>query len=939
MPKYTARSKTTGPTPVEAVKHADKRTNIPTAELSDFVAEYEASPGKMLYPRDPSLDPQLVWKGKDEQDREPLEVPVVPIYIQEKIQPRAIIENVRAEARRGSGSQPDSGGEPGFQAALFDDFNGIGFEELIEFYQHEQNWANRMILGDSLYVMTSLAEKEGLKGKVQMIYMDPPYGIKFGSNWQVSTRKRDVKDGKAEDASREPEVVKAFRDTWELGIHSYLSYLRDRFVVARELLTDTGSAFVQIGDENVHLVRGVMDEVFGSDNFVSQVTFRKTSGKAGALLDSVYDVLLWYAKNIGQVKVRPVYSFRADETLLEQYTWQELDDGTPKRIPADLLRSGTRISQRFKADGLFSESGGATTRFPVELDGNTFYLPGKWYWKTNVDGMTKLRAAGRLIGVGKTLCYKRFADDFPVVRINNLWEDTMRSGYSEERLYVVQTGVRVPQRCLLMTTDPGDLVLDPTCGSGTTAYIAEQWGRRWITVDTSRVALALARTRLMSARYPYYLLADSPEGVAKEAEITGLRPPEYRTEGDIKKGFVYRRVPHVTLKSIANNPDIKEGMTREEIDAAIARHADTETLYDKPYEDNRRIRVSGPFTVESLSPHRVLAADELRPESEREGDRSDTAGQFTLMIIDNLRKAGVQNRVKDERLVFDRLEPFAGTWINAEGEYTDKAGQAVRVAVSIGPEHGTVGQEQVKEAAKEALKGAGFDMVVVCGFAFDAHAGETAKEFSPDDPRGSGSQPDRGGAGDGQGFVADDTRQYGKLPVLLAKMNPDLAMGDELLKKTGAGNLFMVFGEPDVVIEWVNGAAGSGDPDAPSFPGKDSGRDDNKRIVVEVRGVDVYDPTTGQIRSDSTDDIACWFIDTNYNEESFFVRHAYFTGAEEPYQRLKRALRAEVDEAAWSTLYSTRSYPFDPPETGKIAVKVINHYGDEVLKVYEVAPE
>jgi adenine-specific DNA-methyltransferase len=455
---------------------------------------------------------------------------------------------------------------------------------------------------------------------------------------------------------------------------------------------------------------------------------------------------------------------------------------------------------------------------------------------------------------------------------------------------------------MLMTTDPGDLVLDPTCGSGTTAYVAEQWGRRWITIDTSRVALALARTRLMGARYPYYLLADSPEGVKKGAEITGLTPPDYKTEGDIKKGFVYKRVPHVTLKSIANNPDIKEGMTREAIDTAIARHADTETLYDQPYEDPKRIRVTGPFTVESLSPHRVLAGDEERPVTEREAQRAATVGQFETMILENLKKAGVQNTVKGERLVFDRLEPYAGEWLHAEGEYTEKGGLTRRVAVSIGPEHGTVGPEQVKEAAKEALKGTGFDVVVVCGFAFDAHAGETAREFSPDEPEKR------------EGFVAEETRQYGKLPVLLARMNPDLAMGDELLKKTGAGNLFMVFGEPDVDIH----------------------KQDDGKVVMEIRGVDVYDPTTGQIRSSSTDDIACWFIDTDYNEESFFVRHAYFTGAEEPYEKLKRALRADVDEAAWSSLYSTVSRPFDPPSTGKIAIKVINHYGDEVLKVYEV---
>jgi adenine-specific DNA-methyltransferase len=470
-----------------------------------------------------------------------------------------------------------------------------------------------------------------------------------------------------------------------------------------------------------------------------------------------------------------------------------------------------------------------------------------------------------------------------------LFEDT--SGKSAESIYVVQTQPDVIERCLLMTTDPGDLVLDPTCGSGTTAYVAEQWGRRWITIDTSRVALALARTRLMAAKYPYYLLADSPEGIKKEAELTGKFPPPHKTEGDIRKGFIYRRVPHVTLKSIANNPDIKEGMTREQIDAAIARHADTETLYDQPYEDNKTVRVSGPFTVESLSPHRTISVEEKKqlakpdPETGR-GIKMLAAGGFVNSIIDNLRAAGVQNTVKDERLKFDHLDIYPGQWISAEGRYAEKSGETRRVAVCIGPEHGTVGPELVKEAAKEAVQGVGFDLLLVCGFAFDPHVSEEAK-------------------------------RYGKLTVLPVRMNPDLSMGKELLKKTGAGNLFMVFGEPDVEIK----------------KGKDG------KITVEVKGLDVYDPTTGAIRSSSTDDIACWFIDTNYNQESFFVRHAYFTGSDEPYEKLKRALRAEIDESAWSALYSTTSRPFDPPESGKIAVKVINHYGDEVLKVYEVKPK
>jgi len=387
----------------------------------------------------------------------------------------------------------------------------------------------------------------------------------------------------------------------------------------------------------------------------------------------------------------------------------------------------------------------------------------------------------------------------------------------------------------------------------------------------------------MTARYPYYLLADSAEGVRKRAELGGAIPSDAPVDGDIRKGFVYKTVPHVTLKSIANNPDIKEGMSRAEIDAAIARRADREVLYDQPYEDPRRLRVAGPFTVESLSPHRTIdTGDERRPVSEVVTEPEADGGRYETTILDNLRKAGVQNTIKDERLVFDRLEPYAGRYIQAEGEFTDKNDKVNRVAVSLGPEHGTVGKQQVQEAAKEAVLGVGFDVLIVCGFAFDAH-------------------------------VSEDAKRYGKLTVLPVHMNPDLAMGDELLKKTGAGNLFMVFGEPDLVIKEEDGS-----------------------LVAEIHGLDVYDPTTGQVRSNSTDDIACWFIDTNYNGESFFVRHAYFTGADKPYDKLKRALKADIDEDAWSSLYSTRSRAFDKPTTGRIAVKVINHYGDEVLKVYEV---
>ncbi|MGB8414438.1 MAG: site-specific DNA-methyltransferase [Candidatus Binatus sp.] len=873
MPKKNA-----APKKIESIRHKDKRKNIPTEELRDFVADEELAPKTMLYPRDPSLDPQLVWKGKDEQDREDLAVPVVPIYIQEKIHPQAIIDAL-PRIEQADDNQPN----------LFADFNGgpADFAQKIDFYHHEQNWANRMVLGDSLLVMTSLAEKEGLKGKVQSIYLDPPYGIKFGSNWQVSTRKRDVKDGKAEDATRQPEQVRAFRDTWKLGIHSYLAYLRDRLVVARDLLTETGSALVQIGDDNVHLVRTLMDEVFGSENFCSLINFRTTSSLGGELLGKSCDYIIWYAKQRDQVKFRQLYKPSSyEDDIGGRYSRVELPDGTRRVMTSQEKEDITRLpdgARIYRHDNLTSQSGTEKSAYRVTFQGNTF-TPGNGFWKTNEAGMEVLKRAERLAApTSNSLAYVRFIDDFPVRTFSNVWTDTQTGAFTEDKVYVVQTNTKVVERCMLMTTDPGDLVLDPTCGSGTTAYVAEQWGRRWITCDTSRVALALARTRMMAAKYPYYLLADSPEGIRKEAELTGKMPPEYKTEDDIRKGFVYKPVPHVTLKSIVNNPDIKEGMTREQTKTAIARNAETETLHDQPYEDNKRVRVCGPFSVESLSPHRVLStADENQAGTVSEQEARNQQ-DFATMILDNLKKAGVQNTRKNERLTFDRLDPYPGTWLQAAGEYTDAGGKTRRVAVSIGPEHGTVGPDQVKEAAKEAVQGVGFDMLIVCGFAFDPH-------------------------------VAEEAKRYGKLTVLPTKMNPDLAMGDELLKKTGAGNLFMVFGEPDVKIT----------------------KQKNGQIVAEIKGVDVYDPTTGQIRSASTDDIACWFIDTNYNGESFFVRHAYFTGAEEPYDKLKRALRAEIDESAWSSLYSTVSRPFAKPESGKIAIKVINHYGDEVLKVFQI---
>jgi adenine-specific DNA-methyltransferase len=878
-----AKKKPAASVPVDAHKHpTDKRSNIPTRETAAFAAD--DGPQKFVVNRDRSLDPQLVWKGKDEQDAKPLEVPVVPIHVQEKIHPRAIVEDVKGWAKQ---DKP--------VCDLFSDFNGLDdFAKKLEFYQHDQHWTNRLILGDSLLVMASLAEKERLRGKVQCVYFDPPYGIRFGSNWQVSTRKREVNDSKAEDLTRQPEQVKAFRDTWELGIHSYLSYMRDRLAAARDLLTESGSIFVQIGDENVHLVRCLMDEVFGSENAISQIVFRKTAGATSEFLPPTADHILWYGKDREHTKYRPAYLRKGIvEGGADAYDQIELADGTRRRLtseersnPESLPSQGKVYRHQILTSPRIREA--RSGYFPVNVNGKD-YLPTTGEWKTHSEGMQRLVAAHRVAITGSTLSYVRFIDDFPVYPLANVWDDT-QSGSGMDKVYVVQTNAKVIERCLLMTTDPGDLVLDPTCGSGTTAYVAEQWGRRWITIDTSRVALALARTRLMAARFPYYLLADSPAGRKKQAELTGTPtdPNAPPTQRDMHKGFVYRTVPHVTLKSIANNPDIKEGMTREQIDKAIARHAETEMLYDQPYEDKDIVRLTGPFTVESLSPHRSLPAAPADATATPAATPAPTAN-FGQMILGNLRKAGVKGTDKKQRITFARLDTFPGEYIQAEGE-TD-AGAAVRV--SIGPEFGTVGDADIKKAALEAIRGSKCDLLLVCAFAFEASVHEQTAELTKE-------------------------IKFGKLAVLPVRMNPDLAMGDELLKKTGAGNLFTVFGEPDVKLTTTDG-----------------------KMTVTIRGVDVFDPSTGAVRTGDVDDIACWFIDTDYDGQSFFVRHAYFLyGGKEtkegPYDKLKKALRAEIDEGEWSKLYRTTSQAFDPPKTGKIAVKVINHYGDEVLKVYPV---
>jgi adenine-specific DNA-methyltransferase len=935
-----AGKKTTG-TPEKTVTtliHDEaSRKNIPTAEYQSVMRNEEQRPIRVAYERrNRDLDPQLIWRGKypgDDMDAElPLTVAAPPLYIQEKVHPKALIDDLKRETERRRAADTD-GPQPG-QIDLFADFNGLpNTDAKTEFYQHDQHWSNRMILGDSLQVMASLAEREGLRGKVQCIYFDPPYGIKFNSNFQWSTTSRDVKDGNVDHITREPEQVKAFRDTWRDGIHSYLGYLRDRLVVARDLLAESGSIFVQIGDENVHRVRAVMDEVFGDENLVGLILFKKTGGLATNFLASIGDYLLWYGKAKEATKFRPVYLMKTPgEAGASQFRYELKDDGS-------LVEVGYAAANALKPDV-------AVYHDNITSQGNPLYEfthRGKSIvrgYKPSPSNLRRVDKAGRFVLVGQTPRYIRKLSDFPVFAVSELWDDLSISGFTDPKVYVVQTATSAIQRCILMATDPGDLILDPTCGSGTSAYVAEQWGRRWITIDTSRVALALARARVMGARYSYYLLADSTDGRKKEAELQNLAPPETPTHGDIRQGFVYERVPHITLKSIANNAEIdviwedyqarleplrerlntwlgkawqeweipreapdakskdawseearevhaawwKERIARQKaIDASIAAKAEFENLYDKPYEDKSKVRVAGPFTVESLSPHRVLELedDDLSRSALSEYDDPRDAGNFVQVILDTLKASGVQQADRNARITFDSVQPWAGKgMICAEGRYTDADGAVKRAGIMVGPEFGTVARPDLVQAAREAGD-AEFDVVIACAFNFDAQSAEF--------------------------------NRLGRVPVLKARMNADLHMAEDL-KNTGKGNLFVIFGEPDIDI-----LPAAGD-----------------EIQVRVNGVDVFNPSTGEVTSSDPDEIACWFVDTDYNEESFFVRQAYFLGANDPYRALKTTLKAEINQEAWESLHSNTSRPFPKPATGRIAVKVINHLGDEVMKVFSV---
>ena len=974
---------------VETITHDDKRTNIPTAEYQPLVREEDAAPVEVAYERrSPDLDPQLVWRGKDLKNWSDLVVRASPLYIQEKVHPKVLIDDLR---RRTEAREEDQDIDEPEQMNLFDDFNGVREGDAkTEFYEHEANWSNRMILGDALQVMASLAEREGLRGKVQCIYLDPPYGIDFKSNFQWSTHTRDVRDGKTEHITREPEQVKAFRDTWRDGIHSYLTYLRDRLTVCRDLLKDSGSIFVQIGDENVHLVRSLMDEVLGEANFVSQITFTKTESFSGNSFSNVTDFILWYAKDEEKLKYRDIkFEKVPGESGATGYVLLENEERSYwRRATKEEVRAGSVEGFTFFDDQpLVSQDemeGGAK---PFEFRGETYTPPRGRHWTTGKDmsKMRRVKRANRLIQRGNRIEWKRYIDEVAGTPLNNVWLGMGDRGFTgEKKIYVVQTAPEVVRRCIIMSTDPGDLVFDPTCGSGTTAHVAEQWGRRWITADTSRVALALARARLMGARYPYYLLKDSEKGKEKEAEIAREPVSDTATANNIRQGFVYKRAPHITLGEIANNagidviydryeeemgpilerinektgreleewqihrvPGVKwpkrarkqhkrfmrvttdatrqkavnrvnEVMDRDytidtfpkkpvdlwedeklidlhekwwdlrierqkEIDASIAAAADFEYLYDQPYEDDSKVRVAGPFTVESLSPHRTLGVDENGDVIDKVAEaRNGYGGQdYPSLILDALGKSGVQQTHKDDRIELEQIETWPGEYICATGTYIEEnTGDEQHAGIFIGPEFGSVTRPSLVSAAREAAD-AGLDALIACGFNFDAHA--------------------------------SDFEKLGRVNVLKARMNADLHMASDLAN-TGSGNLFVVFGEPDIDIV-------------------DAGDD---QIQVEINGVDVFDPSSGEVRSDDTDGIACWFVDTDYNEESFFVRHAYFLGTNDPYNSLKKTLKAEVDQEAWDSLYSDTSRPFTPPESGRIAVKVINHLGDEVMQVLQV---
>jgi adenine-specific DNA-methyltransferase len=856
-----ARKKKSAKKPIEQYDHKDKkRVNNPPVGL--VTPDTDKETGKKTYAYDPHIDPSLQWSGKAEHTS--FEVPMVSLHVHERIDPRTIIEAVRK-----------TNGPKHEQLSLFaTPEENPPIREAIEFYKHKHNWSNRLIAGDSLLVMNSLLEKEGMAGKVQMVYIDPPYGIKYGSNFQPFVNKRDVKDGKDEDLTAEPEMIKAFRDTWELGIHSYLTYLRDRLFLSRELLTESGSIFVQISNENVHLVRSLMEEVFGVGNFISEIIFLKTSGQTSKFLSSANDYLIWYAKDFKKLKYRRSFKERDPDYLDSAYNYLELEDGKVKKLSKFDIKNTQILSggRRFRIDNLTSQSGPGDvpeTRFTWK--NNTYRLK-TGSWKTSIDGLKRLAEVNRLWFLENTVYYKRYIDDFPIQPINNIWDDTTISGYASDKIYVVQTLTKVIARCILMTTDPGDLVFDPTCGSGTTAYVAEQWGRRWITCDTSRVAVTLAKQRLMTALFDYYELAHPAEGVGS--------------------GFVYKTVPHITLKAIANNEPFGQ-----------------ETLYDQPNIDKSRARVSGPFTMEAVPAPMVKPLDDISLYSDQQipADESIARSGETLRHAqwrDELLKTGIRGK-HGQFILFSRVEPLPATrWLHAEAETKPNNlgadsvrekkitfGQPVRAVISFGSEHAPLEQRQVGLAIEEAqLLVPKPKIIVFAAFQFDP---EAAKDI--------------------------DETDWPGVTLLKAQMNADL-LTEDLKKKRASNESFWLIGQPDVKVEKIK-------------EGEDQGK-----YRIEIMGFDYYNTKTGVIESGGNEKIALWMLDTDYDGRSLFPKQVFFpmSGETNGWSRLAKNLKAEINPDLIEAYRGTISLPFELGDYQRVAVKIVDDRGIESLKIQEV---
>lgn len=857
---------------IASIRHAqDTRVLIPSQEEAGMEADNPVvqRKHKAELPLNPvtsrGQDPELYWMHKygagDDEQR--LSVDIRSLYRHEHVEPETLIHRLYKI------SKSDSPQNDMFVNEAFGNLLGKvdEIDKPKQYYKHAQNWRNRLIQGDSLLVMTSLLEREGMAGKVQMIYMDPPYGIKYGSNWQMRLNDRNVKDGDDANLSGEPEVIKAFRDTWELGIHSYLSYLRDRLLVARELLTESGSCFVQISDENVHLVRCLMDEVFGSRNFGSLITARKTTSEGAALIGATCDYLLWYGRNIETTKFRTLYVRRSDDAD-SRYDQVMLADGktraaTPdEKLDSSKLPEGARLYQL--GDMTSSRSAGVGDVREFIWQQKTF-TPGNGTFKTTLKGLERLAEVGRLQVTGNgRLRYRRFKKDFEYSPIANLWADISGAvqSRSDPKVYVVQTSVALIQRCLLMTTDPGDLVLDPTCGSGTTAYVAEQWGRRWITTDTSRIALNVAKTRIATATFPWYTLHDS------NAE-------------DVRQGFNYDKVTHVTLKSLANDDP-----------------PDEETLFDQPEIDKKKLRVTGPFTVETLQSYEPTAADAIESgEAESEGLQ-----RFTERVFAHLQSAGIKNGIRNENAVFTRIAPLAHDYLHAEGWYEVERKGATRgeakAYLHIGPQFGTVSKQAVNEAAKECRLRGDADWLVVLGFRFD------------DDIENR-----------------EVTTKLGGFILTKVRMHDDL-LQEGLVKKDRKAASFVTIGEPDVAVE----------------------KQKDGSVVVEIKGLDIYDPIRDEVKPRSVADIAFWMVDDDYDGSSFVVRQVFFCGGgKDEFDKWKRGLsdlakqmtkrnveqtlKVEIDDEAFDRLYGFRSHPIPPKKGRRVAVRVVSQFGEESTKV------